>query len=695
MSAPAAISPAPGRPLAVLFAVMLGLTLWVMTRGWHESIRDRHEFRQVQTALSAYWMKEDGYRLDYETPLFGPPWSIPMEFPVYQWIVATTSRTLGTPLEQTARGVSLFFLLATLPAVYGLAGFFGLSPSRRLLVASAVLASPTYLFYGRTFMIETTALCFCTWFLYAFGRAVRDNCLRCAVGATVFALLAGLAKATTFLVFLPPAAVFGLWLWLPRWRSRAAPGSGAWRGALFGAAPVLIAVLFVEWWVKHSDHLKDINPFAGFLTSRELVKWNWGTWEQRTSAVFWSVNWDNIRGFVLGEVPLAVMLLAFPLVEAPLRRVAAWCAAAFLGGVLLFSNLFYNHDYYYCANALFLLLAAGFLLAGIWDNARLPLAARAMVLALFFGGQWLTYYRSYADHLRHPPPPAPGIATVIRESVPPDGVVLIYGWDWSSLIPYYAQRRVITVPGGREDEFKVLGDILKKLPPRRIAAVLIRPDPRRINRLEFARTHTARFNLALAPFASSEDGDLYLPEDAIPGAAARLRELVPADVTLNTQLPVDPNEGKLKPDDLSAFDLPMLTPRPTAARSMFGLSPGQIHGRKVLLAHPESELTFTPPAGATRILAEVGINDAAYAPGATAVTDGVSIEIFERRSDGLRRVLYRRDLDPVKEPGDRGPQSITLDDAGPFAGTLVFKITPGPANNLVNDWAYWGRIEIR
>ena len=83
------VTSSPTRPLVLLFAVMLGLTLWFTTRSWDASIRDRHEFRQHQTALSTYWMRETGYKLDYETPLFGPPWSVPMEFPVYQWITAT------------------------------------------------------------------------------------------------------------------------------------------------------------------------------------------------------------------------------------------------------------------------------------------------------------------------------------------------------------------------------------------------------------------------------------------------------------------------------------------------------------------------------------------------------------------------------------------------------------------------------
>jgi hypothetical protein len=696
MAEPTSVSPAPARPLIWLFAGMLLLTLWITTRGWHNSILDRHEFRQLQTATSTYWLQADGYKLDYELPLFGPPWSIPMEFPVYQWIVATASKVLGTPLEQTARGVGIFFLLALLPAVYGLAGFFGLTPSRRLLVTAAVLASPTYLFYSRAFMIETTALCFSTWFVYALGRAVRDNCIRCAVGATVFAVLAALAKTTTFLVFLFPAGAFALWLWLPRWRRRAEPTSRPWLGAVLAAVPVIAAVGIAEWWVKHSDRIKHSNPFSGFLTSTELVKWNWGTWEQRTSAEFWSVAWENIRTCVLGEVPLALMIISFALVTPALRRVAAGGVASFLAGLLLFSNLFFHHDYYYCANALLLLLAAGFLMAGVWDNVRLPLAARVLVVGLFFGGQLLTYSRGYAEHLRHPAPEPPGLAEVVRAGVPADGVLLVYGWDWSSFIPYYSQRRAVLVPGGREDEFGVLDTILNRLPPRRIAGMVIRHDPRRIDRLGFARARADRFHLSPAPFATSEEGELYLPAEAIPAAAAAVQGRTFPGVTLGTRAPPDPNAGKLQVNDLTGIDLPMLSPRPTGARSMFGISLGEVGlGRKVVLAHPDSEITFTPPPGANRIVAEVGISAAAYAPDAKAITDGVTVEIFELRADGLRRVLDHRHLDPVKVPGDRGPQTITLDGAGPFTGPVVFKISPGPENNLVNDWAYWGRIEIR
>ncbi len=680
--------------LVFVFVAMLAITVWATTRGWHNPVLDRHEFRQTQTAISTHWLKQDGFRLDYETPLFGPPWSIPMEFPVYQWIVARASSLLGTGLESTARGVSLFFFFATLPAVYGLAGMLGLAPLRRLLVVSSVLASPTYLFYGRSFMIETTALCCSAWFLYAVTRAVRDDRVLFAGLAALFAVLAGLAKVTTFAVFLLPAALLTWTYWRHSWNDRTRNPTRLWHATIHALAPVLLGVGTAYWWVRHSDNVKETNAFASFLISSKMTQWTWGSWAQRISAEFWTENWNNISGLVLGPVPLAVLLLCAALVEPVYRRTAAWCGVFFLGALLLFAHLYYKHDYYYCANAGFLLTGAGFLLVGIWDSARLPATAKGLVIALVLGGQLSLFYNSYGWYYRRELPRPPEIATVIRETVPPEGVVLIYGWDWNSLVPYYAQRRVVMVPNGREDQLEVLEGILHQLPPLRIAALLIRQRTPTPFAPDFIRERLNHFDLAPAPFATSADGDLYLPEEQIATAAEKFRGHPLATVTLNTRAPVDPNADKLRDNDLSALDLSMAVPKPVKARSMFGISTGLVGSQKVIFAHPVSELYFNPPAGARRIVAEVGIIDAAYAPSATGITDGISVEIIELRRNGLRRMLYRRDLNPAKVVEDRGPQTIHLDETDPLTGTVVFRITPGPYNNLVNDWAYWGRIEI-
>jgi hypothetical protein len=38
------------------------------------------------------------------------------------------------------------------------------------------------------------------------------------------------------------------------------------------------------------------------------------------------------------------------------------------------------------------------------------------------------------------------LAEAVRERTPPDSPIVVYGMDWSSELPYYAQRRAIAVP---------------------------------------------------------------------------------------------------------------------------------------------------------------------------------------------------------------------------------------------------------
>src|SRR2546426_4626680 len=98
-----------------IFAVCLIWAAFMATVGWNNGLSDAHGFRQTQTALTSYYLMQGGPFLKYETPILGAPWSIPFEFPLYQWIVAEIAALFQTPLEQTGRFVSeLFFGLSLL-----------------------------------------------------------------------------------------------------------------------------------------------------------------------------------------------------------------------------------------------------------------------------------------------------------------------------------------------------------------------------------------------------------------------------------------------------------------------------------------------------------------------------------------------------------------------------------------------------
>lgn len=443
------------RALTVMFVLVVLLTLGLLGLSWHASLLDRYEFRQLQTALSTYWIAQEGWQLDYPMPLFGPPWSAPMEFPTYQVIVAALHHATGLPLEQAGRLTGIVFLFACLPALYDLLALAELKPSRRLVVLAVVLTCPVYLFYARTFLIETTALCFAVWFLALFRRALQSP-QRGWIAATILAAgLAALTKITTFLVFGLPALALAVDAF-GQARRAAKPAASARRVLAISVVTAAISLGLAWWWNHHADGVKDSNPLTGFLTAREMQAWNFGSWALRLDWSFWVHLQENIVSHNLAEGAMALALFCVPFAPTRSRWIAAVAVLGFFSGPLVFANLYHLHDYYFAANALLLTGAAGLLLAAAWDDPRLPRGANWLALGLVFVFQWHAFYRGYYSHHRNPAPPPPELAAVIRDAVPADGVVLIYGADWDPLLPYYFQRRALMVPGGRENETDVL-----------------------------------------------------------------------------------------------------------------------------------------------------------------------------------------------------------------------------------------------
>jgi hypothetical protein len=93
------------------------------------------------------------------------------------------------------------------------------------------------------------------------------------------------------------------------------------------------------------------------------------------------------------------------------------------------------------------------------------------------------------------------------------------------------------------------------------------------------------------------------------------------------------------------------------------------------------------------LTAEFGLVPEAYA--GAAPTDGVGLTILELRPGGIRRVIFRQELDPAARPADRGPQVLTLPAPDRFTAPILIRVDPGPAGNRAKDWFYWARLEVR
>lgn len=676
------------RFLIATVLLALGFNLWALTRYWNANLRDAFESRQYQTALTAFYFQQNGFKIAYETPVLGPPWSIPMEFPLYQAIVAKLSTATGLPLEQAGRLTSILAFFACFPAVWLLLKTRLPFSEDRLVIVALALLSPMFLFYSRTVLIESTALCVSLWFLTAFDYALKRPTLGSVAAAWIVGALAAATKITTFAVVCPPAiAIAAVHVW-HRHRSGL-----TWLRAING--PLFLAALVASMpvaagigWVIYSDYLKELNPYGRILTSSSLREFNFGTLGLRFTGKFWQAIAYSSFQHVITFPALALTVTGMFFVAPAYRRFALVCLGCYCVGFLTFANLYYVHDYYYYASAFFLIVAAGSIVAGFLRVKKFRAGiALASVAAVWISGP-LAFFLSYGGFYLRPNPPIPSLAEVIKESTNRSDILAALDFDWNPTIPYVAQRRAIMVFQSHSEDRERFQTSLANLKPAKVAALLVGEPHRKYPSFLFPWLN--EMEMETQPIASTPDGDLYVRQDLFLTVASRLGRRKFPGVTLH--LP----KNLLGTHDLTQEAWPqrltMVSPAPYLTRGEFSIGLVSLETDQAISAQAPTELLIRAPQGAKRIQVRCGMLPGAYQNGNT--TDGVVVEIREELADGTIRRIFRKELRPLDHPGDRQEVVVDYTQATPFQGTLVFGCYPGPAGSNAFDWVYWRSIVV-
>jgi VanZ family protein len=442
-----------GTALMLALAVLIGAAL-AMTVHLDKPLLGPHSFRQTTTAISAFYMIGDPTLFaHYITPILGKPWEIPMELPIYQWITARVTDLSRMPLDSAGLIVSAFaWFLCIIPICFLLRGL-GLSHALLALASAACLSSPLYLFWGRAFLIETTGLFFALGMSACVLEGFRQKSWRWLMVGLAFGVLAALCKITTWAV---ACGVTGLLVLFSR-------GLPHRRDFLWLAAAGIVAVLPIvpgKLWLNRGDAVKSENPFARDLiisTSKGQTAWNFGSWEQKTSPEVWMHIGRHIRDQLLVPVPilghwiLPLILIAGAAASPHRIPLILIFVAGFAAGPLIFTNLYFEHNYYWVANGVWLLLALGVALAGIAECPKagwsLPLAA-ALCAAVCIAG-FVSWHQKFLPILQKLPS-REALAEVwikpVQEIVPPERSILILGNDWNPNSLYYAERKGIAFP---------------------------------------------------------------------------------------------------------------------------------------------------------------------------------------------------------------------------------------------------------
>jgi ABC-type proline/glycine betaine transport system permease subunit len=470
-----------------IFIASVLYAIYISSVGWDSNLLLGHIFRQTQTAVTVKALLNGGPWLAYETPVLGPPWSIPFEFPLYQWVVALVAKTGWLHINQAGRFVSEMFFFSMLFPLYKILGSLQLSKKKRYIVLALTCISPLYLFWSRTFMIESTALALSTYYLWlAFlcRKMFETNRInwRVLFLLAVTGTLAALVKVTTFFSFLLGAVMIILIFAYREYRKEGLQRKNIQTLVLSLAVLGLVPFLAVSVWVGYSDSLKELNPLAnGSLTSTALQKWNFGSIEQKLSLTTWRRFYQRTFVDLLGYSHLPIISAIMLLFCRKERRIIALVSIGLFSLPLMtFTNLHYVHNYYQYANGIFLIVAIGII---ITELLGAPSYLIRFVGLLLFGMIVFFSVKYYMSHY-WPQQNNSFDFSLIRSDVDaysdPEDVFLVLGDNWSSAIPYYIDRRAALIMKPELYPEKMLA-LKKELQSYRVGGIIIRTEAKSLD----------------------------------------------------------------------------------------------------------------------------------------------------------------------------------------------------------------------
>lgn len=423
----------------VLITLVVALSIRLVNLG--QPLLERHAFRQTQTAYPALLFHEHGINLLHPLlPVLGPPFEVPLEFPLFQ-ALGSLVMDLGVPPDPAMRLTGTLCFFATALLLWGLVGRLA-GQGAALAALLFFLFSPHGIAWGRTSMIEYLATAGAIGYVWA-GVVWREE-RRPILWAV--AILAGsvamLVKITTGLFYVLPLLAYA--------ETRESGGFGNWVRrrcdpalVVMVALPLAAAVL----WTRHADAIKAAHEATAWFTSANIKVWNFGTLAQRLDPSAWLKIGARLALYVVGLPFLAVLPFSAAAAFRSRQPIfwAAMALAAFLP-IATFFNLYWVHDYYLAAVSPAIATILGIGAARLWKRCHgrygaASLIAACLVSAIVVGLTTTRYLRPTFESTG-PDPLAREVAAASR----PDDLVIVTGAEWSSHVLYYARRRGLMLP---------------------------------------------------------------------------------------------------------------------------------------------------------------------------------------------------------------------------------------------------------
>jgi Dolichyl-phosphate-mannose-protein mannosyltransferase len=457
------------KTLCVLFLLLLSVLVRLINLD--SPLFTGNTFRQTLTAITVWTYIKEGISIGaYQTPVFGPPWTMPVEFPIYQLTVALLVKLGVMNIDMAGR-------IATILYFYLSASFLFLISRRYLgtIASTCVLLfyvwSPFMIVWSRNFMIDYASVAFSLGYFYCFTRWFGDpRKIGYFLLTIAFGILAFLTKVTTLPTVLIPMGYLVSRDILFRLRNEKYQFVQYIKvdvGFLASVAAVfLVPIVPFLLWIHHSDTIKASSEFTAPFTSAGLSEWNFGTWTQRMAIK----NWGTIAKRVVSMIvtfPALVFLIFGPwLYFRSSRKEGEFVLTFALGAIVTvftFFNLYWVHDYYLMAISPSISIVVGFcsylvltkLFEGNFELKRWFYVAILLIAIMLYSTG--NYVRWPFEVTYDMPLPTLKLAQAIRDNTSEDDYVIVadvFNWDPEYL--YYARRKGFMLwyfEGDKSNEF--------------------------------------------------------------------------------------------------------------------------------------------------------------------------------------------------------------------------------------------------
>ena len=121
--------------------------------------------------------------------------------------------------------------------------------------------------------------------------------------------------------------------------------------------------------------------------------------------------------------------------------------------ILIFSNLFFNHDYYFYTTVFYASIFCGMYFSRL-DYSKNSPRFKLFLAGILFSINLLIFLNQYYFRILSYPSYEKvvySMAKDIRDHTEENEVILAVGMDWNSILPYYSERYSIMIPTWKKD----------------------------------------------------------------------------------------------------------------------------------------------------------------------------------------------------------------------------------------------------